>query len=241
MKKQSHLPGAGSSEKLYYIRCKQDGSWLATDNFFHLVGGPANWRVERADAICVESFKAHDPASAYQAIDCTKALHEYVTEWVTQRGPLDFDALFRHVRAYCPFDLQRFEMSAMLNTMLRRGDLELEPASLTFKIGEHLNDCAACGSALESHGDCSNAECVTHGKMPGIFVYVYVTPDTHDGCPMPTTPDPMPVEQVGKHINEWLAQYSDQGYYRNARQQPIPLTHITFKVEQVTVGLGGGL
>jgi hypothetical protein len=64
-------------------------------------------------------------------------------------------------------------------------------------------------------------------------IFVSVTPDTKDDCPLPTTPDPMPVEQVGNHINEWLAAYSIQGYYRNARCQQIPLDQITFKIEQV--------
>lgn len=154
-----------SVEKLYYIRCKRDGSWLSAESAtFRLVpkvGNPARLSLMHANT----QFGCDQDGSAYQAIDCTKPLHEYVTEWLDQRGPLDFDALFRHVKAHCPFDLQRFEMSAMLNTMLRRGDIELEPTGLTFKKGEHLDECAVCGAVLESRGDCSNAACWSHANI----------------------------------------------------------------------------
>lgn len=152
-------------EKLYYVRCKRDGSWLSAESAtFRLVpnvGNPARLSLMHANT----QFGCDQDGSAYQAIDCTKPLHEYVTELLQQRGPLDFDALFRHVKAHCPFTLQRFEMSAMLNTMLRPGGIELEPTGLTFKIGEHLSDCAMCGAALESHGDCSNAACWSHANI----------------------------------------------------------------------------
>lgn len=42
---------------------------------------------------------------------------------------------------------------------------EPEPNGLTFKTGEHLGDCAMCGSALESRGDCSNAACWSHANI----------------------------------------------------------------------------
>lgn len=58
----------------------------------------------------------------------------------------------------------------------------------------------------------------------------FVIPETMDGCELPTQPEPIPLEQVGKHLSEWLARYQVQGYYSNARMERIGLDEITFSV-----------
>ena len=61
----------------------------------------------------------------------------------------------------------------------------------------------------------------------------YIYPIAGDGIDnIPTQPDPVAEAEVGPHIAAWLQRYARQGYYSNAKQERIPITDLTFRLEQ---------
>lgn len=63
----------------------------------------------------------------------------------------------------------------------------------------------------------------------------YVIPESRDGCALPTTPDPMPLCDVGTHLDLWLHRFDLQGYFSNCRQERIPLHELSFRVVPETL------
>jgi hypothetical protein len=132
------------SEPLYYIRCNPDGSWLTTrtpeppntglifaqgcpQDIARLTEDEINSRVEAGEG---------DPI--YEKIPVSKALHEWVTTLIQDRGPASFDRIFQYLRTRVPFDIKRFEVASMLNTMLRKGELQLENNGNDFMLGDNV-------------------------------------------------------------------------------------------------------
>lgn len=56
-------------------------------------------------------------------------------------------------------------------------------------------------------------------------------PNTGDGCSMPTSPEAMPLADIGAHLERWLKGYEHQGYFSNCRRERIPLDKLTFTIE----------
>ena len=59
----------------------------------------------------------------------------------------------------------------------------------------------------------------------------YAIPETRDGCELPTTPEPMLLEEIGAHLAVWLDRFRLQGYYSNCKQERIPLDGISFRIQ----------
>jgi hypothetical protein len=66
------------------------------------------------------------------------------------------------------------------------------------------------------------------------FMKYHAIPETFDGCEMPTAPEPMELEELGKHLAQWLKRYEHQGYFSNCRQERIPLDEIGFTILPVS-------
>lgn len=58
----------------------------------------------------------------------------------------------------------------------------------------------------------------------------FVCPDGRDDCEIPTSPDPMPLCEVGAHIAILRKMYLRQGYFSNARQERIAPSELCFKL-----------
>jgi hypothetical protein len=61
-------------------------------------------------------------------------------------------------------------------------------------------------------------------------VKYYVKIESRDGVDMPTTPEPMELGQVGKHITNLLVLYGAQGYFSNCRAERIPVGELEFRI-----------
>lgn len=58
----------------------------------------------------------------------------------------------------------------------------------------------------------------------------FVIPETRDGCDMPTWSEPLPLDQISAHIEEWIKRYERQGYYSNCNHERLVLDEMTFRL-----------
>jgi hypothetical protein len=127
-----------------------DGSWLTTrppmmggSGLVFAQGHPDDVARLTEDEIN-SKIEAGEGDPIYQMIPVAKPLHAHATDLIKQRGPASFDKIFQYLRTRVPFDIKRFEVAKMLNTMLQRGEIELENNGLNFQLGEvppaHIKD-----------------------------------------------------------------------------------------------------
>ena len=62
----------------------------------------------------------------------------------------------------------------------------------------------------------------------------YVIAESRDDSELPTTPEPMEIEEVGQHIAQFLAVRRAQGYFLNCGQERIPLHALSFRIVPAT-------
>ena len=65
----------------------------------------------------------------------------------------------------------------------------------------------------------------------------YVIAESRDDAELPTSHEPMEIEQVGQHIAEFLAVRRAQGYFLNCNQERIPLDALSFRIVPATTGV----